>query len=315
MVPPIFKGNGADSITVPLFWQSCPVTVFRPLEKGHEMRGFKGKVAVITGAANGIGREMAKSFARRGARLVLVDIDEGGLRDCEPEIGGMGAEAHIRVVDVSSPAEVESLCEHTYSRMGRVDILCNNAGVALAGDFEAMSLEDVRWTLDVNLWGVINGCHFFYPRMIAQGGGGHIVNTASAGGLAPFMALSVYCCTKYGVVGLSEALRAEAAKHGIGVSVICPAAIATDIVLRGRIRSNSARSAPERIAAVTDGMIRRRAYTPDRVAEAAARAVERNRGVVLVAPEAHLMDWSHRASRRLFDGVMTGAARVAKRFI
>jgi short-subunit dehydrogenase len=272
-------------------------------------------VVVVTGAANGIGREMARAFARRGARLVLVDIDEGGLRAIAGELEGMGAEAHTHVVDVSSAAQVAGLCDDTYRDMGRVDVLCNNAGVALAGDFEAMSLEDLGWVVDANLWGVIHGCHYFYPRMIAQGGAGHIVNTASSGGLAPFMALTIYCCTKYGVVGFSETLRAEAAGHGIGVSVICPAAIATDIVLRSRIRSHSTRSTPEKLAAITDGIIKRRAYTPDRVAEAVVKAVERNRGVVVVAPEAYVMDWTHRLSRRFFGLAMTGAVRAVKKMI
>ena len=279
------------------------------------MGDFKGKVAVVTGAANGIGREMAKAFARRGARLVLVDIDEEGLCATAGELEIMGAESGAHVVDVSSAAQVASLCDDVYGVLGRVDVLCNNAGVAAAGDFEALSLDDLSWVVDVNLRGVINGCHCFYPRMITQGGGGHIVNTASSGGLAPFMALSIYCCTKYGVVGLSETLRAEAALHGIGVSAICPAAIATDIVLRGRIRSHSTRSTPERLAAITDGIIKRRALGPERVAEAAVKAVERNRGVVVVGPEAYLMDWAHRLSRRAFDLGMTGAVRVTKRFI
>jgi len=276
---------------------------------------FKGKVVVVTGAANGIGREMAKSFARRGARLALIDIDEEGLRTTAAGLESIGTEPGIHVVDVSSAAQVAALSEDIYGDMGRVDVLCNNAGVAVGGDFEAMSLDDLGWVVDVNLRGVIHGCHYFYPRMIAQGGGGHIVNTASAGGLAPFMALSIYCCTKYGVVGLSETLRAEAALHGIGVSAICPAAIATDIVLRSRIRSHSTRSTPEKLAAITDGMIKRRAISPERVAEAAVKAVERNRGVVLVTPEAYLMDWMHRLSRRVFDLGMTGAVRATKRFI
>ncbi len=279
------------------------------------MGDFKGKVVVVTGAANGIGREMAKSFARRGARLALVDIDEEGLRTTAAELESIGAEAGVHVVDVSSAAQVAALSEDIYGDMGRVDVLCNNAGVAVGGDFEAMSLDDLGWVVDVNLRGVIHGCHYFYPRMIAQGGGGHIVNTASAGGLAPFMALSIYCCTKYGVVGLSETLRAEAALHVIGVSAICPAAIATDIVLRSRIRSHSTRSTPEKLVAITDGMIKRRAISPERVAEAAVKAVERDRGVVLVAPEAYLMDWMHRLSRRVFDLGMTGAVRATKRFI
>ncbi|RJP26274.1 MAG: SDR family NAD(P)-dependent oxidoreductase [Actinobacteria bacterium] len=279
------------------------------------IKDFAGKVVAVTGAANGIGREMARAFARRGARLVLADIDEAGLFTVEEELEEAGVTVYAQPVDVSLAAEVEAFCENVYREMGRVDVLCNNAGVAVAGDFEAMSREDLARVVDVNLWGVIHGCHYFYPRMIAQGGGGHIVNTASAGGLAPFMALAIYCCTKYGVVGLSETLRAEAAPHGIEVSVICPGVIATDIVLRSSIRSCTTRSSPERLVEITDRVLKLRGYTPDRVAAAAVRAVERNRAVVRVTPEAYLTDWAHRISRRAFDFATTNAARLARKVL
>ncbi len=281
----------------------------------RELKDFNGKTAVVTGAANGIGREMAGAFARRGAKLVLADIDANGMLAVKEELEARSCEVHVNVVDVSSAAEVESFCDGVYREMSRVDVLCNNAGVALAGDFEDMSLEDLSWVVETNLSGVIYGCHYFYPRMIAQGGGGHIVNTASVGGLAPFMALAIYCCTKFGVVGLSETLRAEAAPHGIGVSVICPGVIATDIVQRSRIRSSTTGSSPERLGELMDRIIKLRRYSPDRVAEAAVRAVERNRGVVRVTPEAYMMDWAHRLSRRAFAFSMAAAASLARRVL
>jgi short-subunit dehydrogenase len=197
--------------------------------------------------------------------------------------------------------------------MARVDVLCNNAGVAVGGDFEKVSLEELEWIVGVNLMGVVHGCHIFYPRMIEQGGGTHIVNTASAAGLGPFPALTAYGCTKYGVVGLSETLRAEAALHGVGVSVICPGIIATDIVKRSRINSGSHRSTPEEIAAKLDTILNKRGYTPDRVAAAVVKAVEKNKGVVPVTPEARLIDLSHRLSRRSFDFMIRNAARIARK--
>lgn len=273
---------------------------------------MSGRVVVVTGAANGIGREMARAFAKRGARLALADIDEGGLLALRNELEQMGCETLTGVVDVSVAAEVGAFCDDVYREMGRADVLCNNAGVALGGDFEIMTLDDMRWLLGVNLMGVVHGCHFFYPRMVEQGGG-HIVNTASAAGLVPFAGLALYSCSKHGVVGLSETLRAEAASRGIGVTVICPGVIATDIVQRSRIRSGSERKTPEDLAAILDRMLKSRGYTPDRVAAAAVRAVERDLGVARVTPETYLLDWLHRLSRGAFGFIMATAARIAEK--
>jgi short-subunit dehydrogenase len=277
------------------------------------LKDFNGKVIVVTGAANGIGREIALAFARRGAKLAIADINTEGLLKVEEELASLGCEAHCHMVDVAVAQQVKDFCDNVFREMERVDVLCNNAGVAVGGDFENASLEELEWIVGVNLMGVVHGCHFFYPRMIEQGRGGHIVNTASAAGLGPFPALTAYGCTKYGVVGLSETLRAEAALHGIGVSVICPGIIATDIVKRSRITSGSHRSSPEEIAAKLDTILNKRGYTPDRVAAAVVKAVEKNKGVVSVTPEAHLLDLSHRLSRRSFDFMMRNAARIARK--
>jgi NAD(P)-dependent dehydrogenase (short-subunit alcohol dehydrogenase family) len=285
------------------------------MARRKRLKDFNGKVVVVTGAANGIGREIARAFARRGAKLAIADIDTEGLQDVRDELASLGCEAYNQTVDVSVSEQVKDFCNNVYRKMARVDVLCNNAGVAVGGDFENISLEDLEWIVGVNLMGVVHGCHFFYPRMIEQGGGGHIVNTASAAGLGPFPGLTAYGCTKYGVVGLSETLRAEAALHGIGVSVICPGVIATDIVKRSKITSGSDRSTPEEIASKLDTILNKRGYTPDRVAAAVVKAVERNKGVLPVTPEAHLLDLSHRLSRRSFDLMAKIATRMARKVL
>ncbi len=265
------------------------------------IKDFADKVVVVTGAASGIGRETAFAFARRGARLAVVDIDTARLESVKDELEGIGAVAFARTVDVSVAEEVEALCESVYEEFGRVDVLCNNAGIVFAGLFEDVTLEDWRRIVGVNLMGVVHGCHFFYPRMVAQGGGGHIVNTASGAGLAPLPFLTAYCCTKYAVVGLSETLRAEAVLHGIGVSAICPGVVDTPITRAAEFRSGTDRSTPQELQERIVRIYGRRGYTPDRVAAAVVKAVERNRVVVPVCPETYLGDWLHRASRRLND--------------
>lgn len=262
---------------------------------------FKEKVVAVTGAASGIGRETALAFAARGARLAVADIDGERLRLVMRELEGIGTEAIAAIVDVSDAEKVERWCDEVYGRMGRVDVLCNNAGVGIGGRFEDITLYDWEWVVGVNLRGVIHGCHYFYPRMIAQGGGGHIVNTASGAGLAPLPLMTAYCCTKYAVVGLSETLRAEAALHGIGVSAICPGIVDTPITASARLCSGTDRSNAQELQEKIVRIYGRRGYTPDRVAAAVVKAVERNKAVVPVCPETYAGDWLHRLSRRLND--------------
>lgn len=276
---------------------------------------FKDKVVVVTGAASGIGREMALAFARRGARLAIVDIDEPGLQGVRDELARMGTEVHVHVVDVSRADEVEALCDAVYRDLSRVDVLCNNAGVALAGRFEDATLSDWEWIVGANLWGVIHGCHFFYPCMIAQGGGGHIVNTASGAGLGPLPIMTAYVCTKFAVVGFSETLRAEAAIHGIGVSTICPGVVYTPITRNARFVSGTNRSTPQQAQERVKRIYERINHTPDRVAAAAVRAVEKNRGVVRVYPETYLGDWGYRINRRLNDAFLERGAKIMLKWL
>jgi NAD(P)-dependent dehydrogenase (short-subunit alcohol dehydrogenase family) len=279
------------------------------------MRDFNGKVVVVTGAASGIGKELALAFARRGARLAIADIDENGLNDVGRELGSLGSEVYTQVADVSVVSDVENLCDNVYREMGRVDVLCNNAGVAVGGWMEDVSLDDWKWQLGPNLWGVIYGCHFFYPRMIEQGGGGYILNTASGAGLVPLPVTVAYNCTKYAVVGFSETLRAEAAMHDIGVSALCPGIVATDVVKNARIVSGTERSSPPRFKERLARFFEWRGYAPHRVAKAAIKGIGRNRGVIVVGPETHLGDISMRLNRELVIRVMSFAIRMIRRFV
>jgi NAD(P)-dependent dehydrogenase (short-subunit alcohol dehydrogenase family) len=279
------------------------------------IRDFRDKVVVVTGAASGIGRETALAFARRGARLAVVDIDEARLEGVKEELERMGTEVFAHKVDVSVADEMEALCEQVYEELGRVDVLCNNAGVGVAGHFEDVALDDWRWIVGVNLMGVVHGCHYFYPRMIAQGGGGHIVNTASGAGLAPLPFMTAYCCTKYAVVGLSETLRAEAAVNGIGVSTICPGIVDTPITGSAKYCSSTERSTPTELRERIMRFYDRRGYTPDRVAAAVVKAVERNKGVTPVCPETYLGDWLHRASRKLNDLNLERSVKLFQKYL
>ncbi|MGI8755306.1 MAG: SDR family NAD(P)-dependent oxidoreductase [Acidimicrobiales bacterium] len=201
------------------------------------MDELSGKVAVVTGAASGIGLGMARAFAAEGMKVVLADIEEGALDEAA---SGFGDDAEVEAVrcDVSDGASVEALRDVALDRFGAVHVVCNNAGVSAGGPIWEQSVEDWEWVLGVNLWGVIHGVRTFTPLLLEQGEG-HIVNTASMAGLTspPFM--GVYNVTKHAVVTLSETLFADLAMAGatsVGVSVLCPGWVRTRIHESGRNR-------------------------------------------------------------------------------
>ena len=202
------------------------------------MKQFNDRVAVVTGAASGIGLALAERFAAEGMKVVMADIEGATLAKAAEGVRRKGAAVLATEVDVSRPDHVERLAQETYQAFGAAHVLCNNAGVAVIGAVHEHSLADWQWVINVNLWGVIHGVRAFVPRMLAGGDEGHIVNTASLAGLttAPFM--SVYDVTKHGVVALSESMYKEFAVTGvpIGVSVVCPGLINTSIMRSARNR-------------------------------------------------------------------------------
>ncbi|MFZ2870335.1 SDR family NAD(P)-dependent oxidoreductase [Zavarzinia sp.] len=194
------------------------------------MQDLANKVAVITGAASGFGRELAVQCAGAGMKLVLADRDQEGLGATLALLPG-ATDVITAICDVSKPCDVDNLAEATYARFGAAHLLFNNAGVAVSGPTWTTTLDEWKWVLDVNLMGVVHGIRSFVPRMLAQGQPAHIVNTASAAGLVSPPGSSVYCVSKHGVVTLSECLHHELQLEGapIGVSVLCPAFVPTGI--------------------------------------------------------------------------------------
>jgi NAD(P)-dependent dehydrogenase (short-subunit alcohol dehydrogenase family) len=199
---------------------------------------FRDRVAVVTGAASGIGLALAERFAAEGMKIVMADVEAYALERAAAALRGRATAVLATRVDVSKADDVERLARETYAAFGAAHVVCNNAGVAVIGAVHEHSLADWQWVMGVNLWGVIHGVRAFVPRMLAGGDEGHIVNTASMAGLttAPFM--SVYDVTKHGVVALSESMYKEFTATGapIGVSVVCPGLINTSIMRSSRNR-------------------------------------------------------------------------------
>ena len=201
------------------------------------MKDFHDRVAVVTGAASGIGRGLAERFAAEGMKIVLADVEEEALRQAEAEFREKGVDVLGVRTDVSKPEELEKLAQQTLDTFGAVHVVCNNAGVAGAwGPAWANTLDDWNWIMGVNLWGVIHGVRTFLPIMLEQGDEGHIVNTASLAGLMP--GRGIYGVTKQAVVALSESLYNDlkTTDAKIGVSVLCPGWVDTNIHDAGRNR-------------------------------------------------------------------------------
>ena len=222
--------------------------------------------AVVTGAGSGLGRALALDLAKRGASLVVSDIDMSAAEETAELLRQQQASAEVIQCDVTDREAVFALVDETEKRLGGIDFIANNAGVAVGGPFDEISIEDWRWAVDINLWGVIYGCQAAVPKMKAQGHG-YILNVASAAGLLAPPAMSAYNVTKAGVVSLSETLFAEYRSEGIRVGVLCPTFFRTNIVEAGR----GAATAKED-AQITRWMERSKVQAPE-VAKAAIDSV------------------------------------------
>jgi NAD(P)-dependent dehydrogenase (short-subunit alcohol dehydrogenase family) len=267
--------------------------------------GFEGRATVITGGANGIGFATAREFARRGARVMLSDIDRSALDDAVATLRADGVDAHGVVCDVRKLDDVSHLADEAFRVFGDVQVVFNNAGIAYAGPIVETSHDDWRFVIDVDLWGPIHGVEAFLPRLIAQGGQSHIVFTSSFAGLIPNVGLGPYCVAKYGVVALAETLAREVRPNGIGVSVLCPMIVETNLLANTeRVRSadyGPASSAAETVQELASDPTDDSVLNVEDVARLTADAILANRLYVL----------PHRAAR---DSIQRRFERIDRTF-
>lgn len=261
------------------------------------MERLSGRVAVVTGAASGIGRGLATRFAAEGMHLVLADVEQGPLSALEKELAAGGTQVLARVADVSRAESVDALAEAALARFGAVHVVCNNAGVVTAAPVHEHSLKDWEWVLGVNLWGPIYGVRAFLPILMKQDEA-HIVSTASTAGLVASPAIAAYNVSKFGVVALMETVAREMAGTRVGVSVLCPGPINTRI-------GEAERNRPDDKAEHLETEAERRFYAgvgpmlsagmePSEVASLVVRAIHENRFWILTHPE-----WKQILKRRV----------------
>lgn len=248
------------------------------------IRDLTGKVAVVTGAANGIGRALALGLWGKGCHLALVDLDQDGLTSLQLSLSGSGRDqiATTHVANVGDRARMQELATEVAAAHRAVHVLINNAGISHEAAFPQTSLDDWERIVEVNLWGVIYGCHFFMPHL-AKVDRGHIVNLSSLLGIVAMPGQSAYCATKFAVRGLSESLWEELRATSVGLTVVHPGAVATDIMKR-------ARGDDSELLQRVSRWYERHAVLPERAAAQIIRAIEKGTPRLLITPEAAFGD-------------------------
>jgi NAD(P)-dependent dehydrogenase (short-subunit alcohol dehydrogenase family) len=266
------------------------------------MTFFQGKIAIVTGGGSGIGQGLGLALAEQGATVILTDINPERARTAAAS--GPSGRLIPSALDVTDSRAVQNLVDDTVAQYGRLDYMFNNAGIAVAGEVQDLSLEDWRCVLDVNLNGVINGLAAAYPVMVRQGFG-HIVNTGSIEGLLPFPSSAGYAASKHAVVGLSGSLRIEGADLGVKVSVVCPGYIKTAIFHDCKmVRLDREKT--------LQSLSRLKGLTPNQCAKAILKGVRRNQGIIVVTGTARFLWWLQRLSPRLVSYIMIRHHRRAR---
>jgi NAD(P)-dependent dehydrogenase (short-subunit alcohol dehydrogenase family) len=271
-----------------------------------DVSNLTGKTACVTGAGSGIGRATALELAQRGCDLALCDLDAAGLAETAERARALGRRVHAARVDVADVAQMKGFADAALAALGRIDLLVNNAGIAVGGAFVDVPLDEFAKVVNVNLMGVVHGCHVFLPRMIAQRTGGHVVNVASMAGYVAGPGSTSYTASKFAVIGFSESLRAELREHAIGVTALCPGIINTPIIRTSR--TYGAAASPE-YRERGARLFERRNYGPERVAHALLKAVSKNRLIAPVTPEAWVAYWI----KRLFPWLIWLGSRASAR--
>lgn len=250
------------------------------------MSFLQGGVAVVTGAGSGIGRALAQKLAAKGSALALADIDEKGLNETAASLTTKKAEVTTHALNVADEAAVKALAEDVTSRHGRVTLLINNAGVALLGRFEEISLNDFRWLMDINFWGAVYGVRYFLP-LLKRAPRAHIVNLSSVFGLIAPAGQAAYAASKFAVRGFSEALRHELEGSQVGVSCVHPGGIRTSIARRARLGERTPAVRQEQSVAQFEQWAR---TSPEAAAARILRGVEQGESRILIGMDAYQID-------------------------
>ena len=270
------------------------------------MKDFNGRVAAITGAGSGIGRALAIDLARRGAHLALCDVDETGLAETVGRCEGRGVKVTSQRLDVADRDAVFAWADTVVAEHGQVNLVFNNAGVALSATVEAMSIEDFTWLMDIDFWGVVHGTQAFLPHLKASGEG-HVVNISSVFGLISIPSQSAYNAAKFAVRGFTDSLRMELEIEGAPVSstTVHPGGIKTNIVRNSRLDESTAAvsgaGSKDQLIKEFDKLAR---TTPEKAARVIIAAVEANRRRVLIGPDARLFDLASRLPAGVYQRVL-----------
>ena len=275
------------------------------------MKHFDGKVAAITGAGSGIGRALAENLAGRGAALALSDIDEVGLAETVALCEGADVKVSAQRVDVADRAAVQAWADQVVAEHGQVNLVVNNAGVALAASIEDMDHADLEWLMGVNFWGVVHGTAAFLPHLKASGEG-HIVNVSSVFGLLSIPFQSAYNAAKFAVRGYTDALRMELEIDPCGVSctTVHPGGIKTNIVRSIRTSGRAATYAGDDAVAEFDKLAM---TSPEKAARQILQAVSRNRRRALIGPDAKALDLVSRLPAAVHQRVLVRGAQRRQR--
>ncbi len=275
------------------------------------MKNFEGRVAAVTGAASGIGRALAKDLAGRGAHLALSDVDESGLAETVALCEGSGVKVTAQRVDVADRAAVYAWAGTVVDEHGKVNLIINNAGVAVAASIEALSYEDFEWLMNINFWGVVYGTKAFLPHLKASGEG-HVVNLSSVFGLLSVPSQGAYNAAKFAVRGFTDALRIEldAEQCGVSSTTIHPGGVKTNIARNARM--------DETAAAMSRGKDPRNEFdkialtTPEKAARQILTAVQRNQRRALIGPDAKALDFVSRLPAGLYQSVLARGAKKGR---
>ena len=267
------------------------------------MKNFRGKNAVITGSASGIGRATALEMAREGMNIVIADVNETRMEETVARVRDQGVKAVAKKTDVSKKAEVRALVDFAIEEFGTIDIMMNNAGVSSITEMRDLSLEEHwEWIVGINFWGVIYGCHYVLPHMLRRGSG-HIINVSSAAGIFTIPGGAPYCATKFAVVGMSEVLRAEVARLGIGVTCVCPALVKTSI-------AENTKTTGLKEMEMTK-IFNYWGQMPEKTARKIVKGVKRNKGLLLPTIDAKIFYFL----KRFFPGLSAAMSlRLASKF-